>query len=245
MAEACSGQAKAQCFCAIRGSARATPAIWRKLCWRMLSLKGLIMSDRWFLVSGSCVQRLQAPTMCLLVLWRWVQLLQHPIGQALTRLRSFLSQQPARTRATKQLRGILHTTRMMWPGGASSKFAGNQGKCKVSEVHLCGHRQLEQNFGHPQARFEPTFWNFAPTLSDIDIIWYHIPLFWLPPFGKRITSLLFWTSFTPSLLGAAGSFLRRTQIYGQDASILGWTCGNLIAPAGSAAVPWWRLPTLV
>ena len=43
--------------------------------------------------------------------------------------------------------------------------------------------------------------------------------------------------------GAAGSFLRRTQIYTQDASILGWTCGNLIAPAGSAAVP--QLPTNV
>ncbi|CAK9046404.1 unnamed protein product [Durusdinium trenchii] len=40
---------------------------------------------------------------------------------------------------------------------------------------------------------------------------------------------------TLDIPGAAGSFLRRTQIYGQDASILGWTCGNLIAPAGSAA----------
>ena len=37
--------------------------------------------------------------------------------------------------------------------------------------------------------------------------------------------------------GTAGSFLKRVQIYSQDASILGWTCGNLIAPAGSAAEP--------
>lgn len=115
------------------------------------------MSDRWFLVSGSCVQRLQAPTMCLLVLWRWVQLLQHPIGQALTRLRSFLSQQPARTRATKQLRGILHTTRMIVTRRSKFEVAGNQGKCKVSEVHLCGHRQLEQNFGHPRLVLNPLF----------------------------------------------------------------------------------------
>lgn len=40
---------------------------------------------------------------------------------------------------------------------------------------------------------------------------------------------------TLDIPGTAGSFLRRIQIYSQDASILGWTCGNLIAPAGSAA----------
>ncbi|CAJ1430032.1 unnamed protein product [Effrenium voratum] len=38
-----------------------------------------------------------------------------------------------------------------------------------------------------------------------------------------------------SVAGAAGSFLHRTQIFSQDASILGWTCGNLVAPASSAA----------
>jgi len=40
---------------------------------------------------------------------------------------------------------------------------------------------------------------------------------------------------TLDIPGTAGSFLKRVQIYSQDASILGWTCGNLIAPAGSAA----------
>ena len=67
-------------------------------------------------------------------------------------------------------------------------------------------------------------------------------------FGKRLDStvsppLFLWCVDEKSdqkgfYAGTAGSFLRRIQIYSQDASILGWTCGNLIAPAGSAAVPW-------
>ena len=61
---------------------------------------------------------------------------------------------------------------------------------------------------------------------DNIIIYNHIYIYEMDVMASRST-----------LRGTAGSFLKRTEIYSQDASILGWTCGNLIAPAGSAAEP--------
>eukprot|EP00439_Symbiodinium_sp_Y106_P058968 s3825_g8.t1 len=38
-----------------------------------------------------------------------------------------------------------------------------------------------------------------------------------------------------TIAGASGGFFRHTRVSSQDASILGWTCGNLVSPASAAA----------
>ncbi|CAE7023116.1 unnamed protein product [Symbiodinium natans] len=38
-----------------------------------------------------------------------------------------------------------------------------------------------------------------------------------------------------TIAGASGGIFRHTRVASQDASILGWTCGNLISPASAAA----------
>ena len=72
-------------------------------------------------------------------------------------------------------------------------------------------------------------------VQKFHVMWKHHGLFGAN-FHRFTYVLPYGWSGSSSFAGTAGSFLRRIQIYSQDASILGWTCGNLIAPAGSAAV---------